>query len=228
MSWFGADVFVTALISSDFHFGVMCAALLSVGSFIDLLDNEHLPQYFLFLLCCCCSITCFIIGVEYVSVRDPMPHSLCNNVTLTLTSTRQSCIDFSMTLTLTSKVVLILANCPTAAGYSAYGGRCLKVYLDNVNYTTAQGRCSADGCHLYHYKSLAFDREPVRLLLESSGGYSCHQRFSLLLIIAQFQSLISSSTAFFPEEQSCCLKFTMTATAPGTMLCVSWLLKARS
>ena len=212
MSLFGADVFVTALISSDCHFGVMCAALLSVGSFIDLLDNEHLPQYFLFLLCCCCSITCFIIGVEYVSVRDPMPHSLCNNVTLTLTS----------------KVGLILANCPTAAGYSAYGGRCLKVYLDNVNYTTAQGRCSADGCHLYHYKSLAFDREPVRLLLESSGGYSCHQRFSLLLIIAQFQSLISSSTAFFPEEQSCCLKFTMTATAPGTMLCVSWLLKARS
>ena len=70
-----------------------------------------------------------MIGVEYVSVRDPMPHSLCNNVALTLTS----------------KVVLILANCPTAAGYSAYGGRCLKVYLDNVNYTTAQGRCSADG-----------------------------------------------------------------------------------
>ena len=119
-------------------------------------------------------------------------------------------------------IVLILAICPTAAGYSAYGGRCLKVYLDNVNYTTAWGRCSADGGHLYHYKSLAFDREPVRLLLESSGGYSCHQRFSLLLIIAQFHSLISSSTAFFsPEEQSCYRKFTMTATAPGTMLCVS-------
>ena len=112
----------------------------------------------------------------WMSVRDPMPHSLCSNVTVTLTS----------------KVVLILANCPTAAGYSAYGGRCLKVYLDNVNYTTAQGRCSVDGGHLYHYKSLAFDREPVRLLLESSGGYSCHQRFSLLLIIAQFQSLIST------------------------------------
>jgi len=112
----------------------------------------------------------------WVSVRDPMPHSLCNNVTLTLTS----------------KVVLILANCPTAAGYSAYGGRCLKVYPDNVNYDTAKGRCSADGGHLYHYKSLAFDREPVRLLLESSGGYSCHQRFSLLLIIAQFQSLVST------------------------------------
>ena len=111
-----------------------------------------------------------------MSVGDPMPHSLCSNVTVTLTS----------------KVVLILANCPTAAGYSAYGGRCLKVYLDNVNYTTAQGRCSADGGHLYHYKSLAFDREPVRLLLESSGGYSCHQRFSLLLIIAQFQSLVST------------------------------------
>ena len=183
----------------------MCAALLSVGSFIDLLDNEHLPQYFLFLLCCCCSITCFIIGVEYVSVRDPMPHSLCNNVVLTLTS----------------KVVLILANCPTAAGYSAHGGRCLKVYLDNVSYTTAQGRCSADVGHLYNYKSLAFDREPFRLLLESSGGYSRHQRFSLLLIIAQFHSLISSSTAFFPEEQSCYRNFTMTATAPGTMLCVS-------
>ena len=113
----------------------------------------------------------------WVSVRDNMPHSLCNNVTLTLTS----------------KVVLILANCPTAAGYSAYGGRCLKVYPDNVNYDTAKGRCSADGGHLYHYKSLAFDREPVRLLLESSGGYSnCHRRFSLLLIIAQFQSLVST------------------------------------
>ena len=105
-----------------------------------------------------------------------MPHSLSINVTLTLTS----------------KVVLILANCPTAAGYSTHGGRCLKVYLDNVNYATAKGRCSAEGGHLYHYKSLAFDREPVRLLLESSGGYSCHQRFSLLLIIAQFQSLIST------------------------------------
>ena len=44
---------MTALISSDFHFDVVCAALLSVGSFIDLLDTEHLPQYFLFLLCCC-------------------------------------------------------------------------------------------------------------------------------------------------------------------------------
>ena len=47
----------------------------------------------------------------------------------------------------------------------------MKLYLDNVNYTTAQGRCSADGGHLYHYKSVAFDREPVHLLLESSGGY---------------------------------------------------------
>jgi len=171
----------------------------------------------------------------WVSVRDNMPHSLCNNVTLTLTS----------------KVVLILANCPTAAGYSAYGGRCLKVYPDNVNYDTAKGRCSADGGHLYHYKSLAFDREPVRLLLESCGGYSCHQRFSLLLIIAQFQSLVNTKIInicinnlwsaaapflfcfcfvcfFLPEEQSCCLKFTMKPTAPGTMLCVSWLPKARS
>ena len=117
-----------------------------------------------------------MIGVEYVGVRDPMPHSLCSNVTLTLTS----------------KVVLVLANCPTAAGYSAYGGRCLKVYLNKVNYTTAQGRCSADGGHLYNYKSLAFDREPVRLLLENSSGYSCHQRFSLLLIITQFESLVST------------------------------------
>ena len=60
-------VFVTALISSDFHFDVMCAGLLSVGSFTNLLDNENLPQYFLFLLflCCCCSITCCMIGVEY-------------------------------------------------------------------------------------------------------------------------------------------------------------------
>ena len=114
----------------------------------------------------------------WMSVRDPMPHSLCNNVTVTLTS----------------KVVLILANCPTAAGYSAYGGRCLKVYVNNVSYITAQGRCSADGGHLYHYKSLVFDREPVRLLLESSGGYSWYQRFSLLLIIAPFQSLVSTKT----------------------------------
>ena len=111
-----------------------------------------------------------------MSVRDPMPHSLCSNVTVTLTS----------------KVVLILANCPTAAGYSAYGGRCLKVYVNNVSYITAQGRCSADGGHLYHYKSLVFDREPVRLLLESSGGYSWYQRFSLLLIITQFESLVST------------------------------------
>ena len=102
-----------------------------------------------------------------MSVRDPMAHSLCSNVTVTLTS----------------KVVLILANCPTAAGYSAYGGRCLKVYPDNVNYATAKGKCSVDGGHLYNYKTLAFDREPVRLLLESSGGYSCHQRFSLLFVI---------------------------------------------
>ena len=83
-------------------------------------------------------------------------------------------------------IVLILANCPTAAGYSAYGGRCLKVYLDDVNYATAQGRCSADGGHVYHYKSLAFDREPICLLLESAGAYSCHQRFLLQLILPQF------------------------------------------
>ena len=55
------------------------------------------------------------------------------------------------------------------AGYTASGGRCLKLYLDKVNYATAKGRCSADGSHLYYYKSPAFDREPVRLLLESSG-----------------------------------------------------------
>ena len=61
-------------ISSDLHFDV-CAALLSVGSFIDLQDNEHLPQYnscfccSRFLCCCCCysSITCFLIVVEYVN-----------------------------------------------------------------------------------------------------------------------------------------------------------------
>ena len=66
-------------------------------------------------------------------------------------------------------VRLVLANCPTAAGYTASGGRCLKLYLDKVNYATAKGRCNADGSHLYYYKSPAFDREPVRLLLESSG-----------------------------------------------------------
>ena len=58
----------------------------------------------------------------------------------------------------------------------------MKLYLNDVYYATAQRRCSADGGHLYHYKSLAFDREPIRLLLESSGGYSCHQGFLLQLI----------------------------------------------
>ena len=69
----------------------------------------------------------------------------------------------------------------------------MKLYLDNVNFTTAKGRCSADGGHLYHYKSLAFDREPIRLLLESSGGYSCHQGFLLQLI----------TVLVFDQQQHC-------------------------
>ena len=118
-------------------------------------------------------------------------------------------------------VRLVLANCPTAAGYSAYGGRCLKVYLDNVSFTTAQGKCNADGGHLYHYKSLAFDREPVRLLLESSGGYSCHQGFLLQLIT--FLVFDQHQRCFC--QRACCLKFTITPIAPETVLCTPWLPK---
>ena len=77
----------------------------------------------------------------------------------------------------------------------------MKLYLDNVNYTTAQGRCSADGGHLYHYKSLAFDREPIRQLLDNSGGYSCYQRFLLQLIRTHFQSLVSCIIAFAEEQK---------------------------
>ena len=119
-------------------------------------------------------------------------------------------------------VRLVLANCPTAAGYSAYGGRCLKVYLDDINYATAKGRSSADGGHLYHYKSLAFDREPVRLLLERSGGYSCHQGFLLQLITVL---VFDQQQHCFIEKQSCCLKFTITPIAPETVLCTPWLPK---
>ena len=120
-------------------------------------------------------VTCrFMIGVESVSeLPGPKPHFLCINVTLTLSRKLFG-------------IVLILANCPTATGYSAYGGRCLKVYLDDVTYAIALRRCSTDGAHPYHYKSLAFDREPICLLLESAGGYSCHQRFLFQLIIPQF------------------------------------------
>ena len=138
----------------------------------------------------------------------PKPHFLCENVTLTLSSKLLG-------------IVLIFANCPTAAGYSVYGGRCLKVYLNNVNYATAQGRCSADGGHVYHYKSLAFDREPLRQLLDNSGGYSCYQRFLLQLI----------TVLVFDQQQrcfcrrACCLKFTITAIAPETVLCTPWLPK---
>ena len=57
------------LVNSDFHFDVMCAAPLPVGSFIYLLDTEQLPQSLLFLLLLLlCKITCrFMIGFEYVS-----------------------------------------------------------------------------------------------------------------------------------------------------------------
>ena len=58
-----------------------------------------------------------------------------------------------------------------------YGGRCLKLSLDLVHYTTGHGRCD-DGGHLYHYKSLVFDKEPARLLLESTGKYCCYRRCS--------------------------------------------------
>ena len=57
---------------------------------------------------------------------------------------------------------MILANCPTAAGFSVYGGRCLKVTLSLISYATAQEVCRDDGGHLYHYKSLVFDEEPAR------------------------------------------------------------------
>ena len=55
-----------------------------------------------------------------------------------------------------------------------YGGRCLKLSLDLVHYTTGHGRCD-DGGHLYHYKSLVFDKEPVRLLTENKGKHGCHR-----------------------------------------------------
>ena len=73
---------------------------------------------------------------------------------------------------------MILANCPTAAGFSVYGGRCLKVTLSLISYATAQEVCRDDGGHLYRYKSLVFDEEPVRLLLESTGKYCCYRRCS--------------------------------------------------
>ena len=77
----------------------------------------------------------------------------------------------------------------------------MKLYLNDVYYATAQRRCSADGGHLYHYKSLAFDREPIRQLLDNSGGYSCYQRFLLQLIRTHFQSLVSCIIAFAEEQK---------------------------
>ena len=153
-------------------------------------------------------VTCrFMIGVESVSeLPGPKPHFLCINVTLTLSRKLFG-------------IVLILANCPTATGYSAYGGRCLKVYLDDVTYAIALRRCSTDGAHPYHYKSLAFDREPLRQLLDNSGGYSCYQRFLLQLITV----LVFDQQQHCFYRRACCLKFTITPIAPETVLCTPWL-----
>ncbi|KAK7499589.1 hypothetical protein BaRGS_00009241 [Batillaria attramentaria] len=56
-----------------------------------------------------------------------------------------------------------------AAGYSDYAGRCLKGYSDRLSYESASVRCSADGGHLFHYKTLTWDKPPAQELVEDAG-----------------------------------------------------------
>ncbi|KAK7499590.1 hypothetical protein BaRGS_00009242 [Batillaria attramentaria] len=50
--------------------------------------------------------------------------------------------------------------------YSDYGGRCLKYSAVRKDYASASAQCQSDGGHLFHYKSLAWDKPAAQELLQ--------------------------------------------------------------
>ncbi|KAK7505762.1 hypothetical protein BaRGS_00003033 [Batillaria attramentaria] len=60
-------------------------------------------------------------------------------------------------------------ECPFNKGYAIYGGHCIKLYMYFTSHANALGVCAADGAHLYHFKSLTKDRQPVIDLLYDNG-----------------------------------------------------------
>ncbi|KAK7505816.1 hypothetical protein BaRGS_00003087 [Batillaria attramentaria] len=57
--------------------------------------------------------------------------------------------------------LLCYGSCPLYMGYRVYNGRCIKLFLTSMTYYDARDRCALDGAHLYDFRSVDWDQQPV-------------------------------------------------------------------